>query len=211
MARKAGAPIDTDMRAIIDWINEGLVSVRQSQAALARHIGIPASRMSEVMHGKRFLKAVELQRASVFMNSPIPRAAAPHHISVVREVFVVGDIGLDWTSGGVDDYRQRRTVGTISTDAYPASQQMGFDVSHAIPAVDIMNGDIVIGVAIDAVAALKVGQLVVVERRMGKLRNYAIGRVTIPKTRTYVMLSPAHPDRHTSEIVAAVIATYRPR
>lgn len=211
MARKKDAPVDRDMQGIINWIRDGLRRKQSSQAALARHLGLPTSRISEVMHGRRFLRAVELQRASVYLDAPIPRSAVDAPLSVVREVFVIGSVGMDWVSGDLDDYRARRPLGIIASGQYTAAQQMGFDVDHALPEHDLLRGDIIIGAAIDAVPLLTAGQLVVIERSMGELRNYAVGRITDGPARTYDLLSPPYKGRHTSRIVALVLATYRPR
>lgn len=63
--------------ALQNWIDAGLSKQGKTNTELARLLGIPQSRVSEMRHGVRAPKVSELQTIALYIEEPIPAAYDP--------------------------------------------------------------------------------------------------------------------------------------
>lgn len=201
--------------SVIDWIKAELKKSGLRQKDLANHIGLAKSRMSEVMHGRRRLTVEELSAASKFFGSAPPDLIATPwpapHTDIVR-VPVIGIVGARmWQEMG-DKTEPSKFTGAVLDGPWKVEDQEAFECGINSKAYDLEEHDMLVCVRIaKAKSKLRPKSIVVIERRIGTLRNWALAAIKDPATLSYDLISAPMPTEHTAKVYAAVIAVQRPR
>lgn len=201
--------------SLIDWIKAELARTGLRQKDLATHLGLPKSRMSEVMHGRRRLTIEELSAASKFFGTSPPNLmTAPlstPDADVVR-VPIIGIVGARMWTEMSDKDEPRTYIGAVLNGIWKVRDQEAFECGVESSEHDLRVHDMLVCVRIaKAKSRLKPNSLVIIERRIGSLRNWALGAIKDPATLTYELISAPMATEHTAKVYAAVISTQRPR
>lgn len=201
--------MNEEIEDIVVWIGSQLRQQGLRQKDLATHLGLPPSRMSEIMHGRRGMTAEELRAASQFFGVAPPRMGRAG-TAEAGGVPVLGVIDRAWIEADAEPAPEVPRIASGVADArFPLDNQAAFLCRISNDKRDIRAGDILITAKLAARANIKPDSLVVIERRMDNLLNWAVGVVT--EGRDYKLLSSPMKGEHVAKIHSLVIATQRSR
>jgi transcriptional regulator with XRE-family HTH domain len=160
--------------AYIKWIRDALEKdSRLSQAGLARHLGRDRAVVSNILTGKRAIKARELEQIAAYLGHPPPGVSSqfvPLAVAV-REVKVMGRVSRnsDWSDVNSFHPQGRVDIPGIPDERFPIADQVGFEVASALaPLID--NASHVVAVPAKQYRPAPIaGDLFIVSKRQGPL------------------------------------------
>lgn len=187
---------------LIKWIQDALeANPALSQSGLARHLERDRSVVSNMLAGKRNIKATEVEEIAAYLGVPPPvlgHAAASS--SKPREVRVMGRVSKDWHEVNGFEPQGRATISGTSDERFPLEHQMAFELAPGMRDA-VGNATHLIVVPTKAYRpAPMVGDLFLTKQKQGTLVNHQLVRATRGKnnavtlTRIDGTVETGHPD-----------------
>lgn len=160
------------------WIKDGLKRTRKSQSALARHLGIHRSRVTEILQGRRHLRANEVAMIEVFLGAPAPSLLKQAHKYEVG-LPIVGAIDEKVWRMQDDEAPPARAshVLPLLDSRYPIADQVIFIMACASRDPAVAEGDHLIAVPFSTYRKAPLpGDLLIVTRTEGQFSQTGLRR-----------------------------------
>lgn len=198
----------------VSWIKDGLEKTGKSQAALARHLGLSRSRITEILKGRRRVQLDEVKKIETFLNLPAPTGITP--APQPKGVRFMGLIDAhQWQEGRNIQPESQSFIAAHLDERYPPELQVHFRVGSQSKSKRITDGDYVIAVPFDRFRSAPIAKdLVIYKRCRGQLRQYVI-REARPTPSGHVEMTPifdwdTNNERKELEPLYLAIAVTRP-